>query len=141
MALLIVVVLVVGAAIAVGMIVSSMLQKQKPGSTDLVIEDGSATLLGSALSVKLSLVPVGTEPISISKIEVYKGTSTVSYTSSTVYTANTLYPGSQYEVNVILFGVSGVSSGDTLMVVVYWQGIGSQGVSGASKYQVEVKSG
>ncbi len=135
-ALLIVLVIVVGATVAGAMIISSIMQKQAPNSVDLSVGGGSASLEGSALVVKVIVMPVG-DDVRITNVEVYKGSTLVTYTLSKMYSPTKLLSGSSYEIIVTLFGVSSVSQGDNLVVVIYWSGL-SSGTSGASKGTVKV---
>lgn len=136
LATLIVIALTIGACIVAVTIISGILQKHAPKGTDLIIS-GTGYTTTNTLVVKLTLVVSGSDPVSINTVEIYKGTTKITPTSSTTLGCSRVYPGSNCELVVKYYGVSTVNSGDTLTVLVYWTDIIS-GASGVSRGTVSV---
>jgi len=134
--LLIIVVIVIGVAVGASLIVSGLMQKQTTRSSDLVVSGGRAYLDRSTLIVRILVTAVGTNPVNINNVEVYKGVQKISATSSYIYRPlfSSLKPGDSWEINMYLYGVSGINIGDTLTVIVYWEDIatGTKSVSRGS---------
>jgi len=139
-ALLIVIAIVIGAAVAASMIVSGLMQKQGTRTADLVLSGGRAYLDGTTLVVKVTATVVGSDPIRINSVEIYKGTQKITAASSSLYyPLYTLNPGSSYDIIVYLYGFSGasVNRGDTIIMVVYWEDVAT-GARSASRGTVVV---
>ena len=133
MALLIAVGVVVATSIVVATIVSGFMSRQVPSAAVLSVSITYAKLRDGNLYIKGVLVPVGKEPLAISRIEVYKGSSTVSFTSAERLAPSTLYPGRTYEFEVVLRAVATASYNDRIVVVVHWAtATGQTGASSAS---------
>jgi len=137
--LLIVIVIVIGAAVGASLIVSGLIQKQTTRSSDLVVSGGKAYLDKSTLVLKVIVTVIGTNPVSISGVEVYKGSQKISVSSSNIYTPIffSLKPGDSYEIVIYLYGSSGINIGDVLTIVVYWQDVAT-GTKSASRGTVIV---
>lgn len=121
-ALLVVIAIVVGVTVGATSIISGLVERQNPKVADVVVSGGKAYLDGTTLVVKVSVTALGSDPVSITGVAVFKGTQSVSATSSTVlYPSGLVYPGNSYELIIYLYGFTGsVAKGDTLTVVIYW---------------------
>lgn len=118
-AVLIIVALTVGAVVALAFIVTSVLQRHSVSGGDLVVSGGEGYLSGSTLILRLGLVNVGTHPISINGVEVYKGSSKITAQMTTTG-CSMVRPETSCDLVVRLYGVSNVIRGDTITVLVLW---------------------
>jgi len=122
-AVLIVLAIVVGVAVGVSLIITGIVQNQSPRSSDLVVSGGKAYLDASTLVIKATITVFGSDPVTVTRVEVFKGTTSIAGSVSVYIQSTMLSPGSSTEIVVYVRGVSGLTlmSGDILTLVVYWQ--------------------
>lgn len=128
LAVLITIAVVIGAFIGVASFLSSYMRRANPNTCHVFFSLTDASLTGNTLFLHGVLTSACAENLRIYSVTIYKD-NIVQYTSSRAYLPPVLKQDT-YELSIYLYGVTNVSPGDTLTVVLKW--VSDSGVSGTA---------